>query len=132
MKPQADYAAYLEECMLLMLTNAAFYINIAQSNPESPFFGLLLNFSKSLEKHAIQIFELHPVKCALHLNPALLNPPTGNMKADLKTAARDTLQAQSRLLFLCAYAPDSSIRQTLFTVLKDLRSIIDFLSATVR
>ena len=129
MKTQSDYAALLEECLLLMITSAAFYLNLAEKSSTPCLSGMLENFSRLFEKHAYSLSEIVLHTNAPHLNPAYLNRATDHLKADLETAQSDIFALKSRLLYLSAYAPDAFIRHRLIKITNDATLIADFLSS---
>ncbi len=129
MKTQSDYAALLEEALLLMLTSAAFYLELAGKNVNPCLSGMLENFSHLLEKHACSLSEMVVRSDAPHLNPAYLKRATENPKADLETAINDIFALKSRLLYLSAYAPDAPSRHTLIKITNDAAMIAHFLSS---
>ena len=129
MKMQSDYAAHLEECLLMMLTNAAFYLELAGKNIHPCLSGMLENFSRILEKHTLSVSEMLENANAPHLNPAYLKNATDNPKADLEMAVDDIYTLKTRLLYLSAYAPDASTRQKLIKITSYVALIADFLSS---
>ncbi len=125
MKHKSSYAAYLEECLLLTLTSAAFYINAAQKHESKTLSSMLVQFSDTLIKNAERISEMLMKTNAPLLNPSHSLLPTGDHEKDMETARACALKLQSRLLFLCAYAPNASKRQTLLKIAIDVGSIIN-------
>ena len=131
MKTQSEYAALLEECLLMLLTSAAFYLDLAGKNTPPCLSGMLENFSRILEKHTLSLSEMIARTDAPHLNPAYLKRATDNPKADLEIALDDIYALKSRLLYLCAYAPNASFRHALIKITNDASLIADFLSSVL-
>lgn len=131
MKTHSDYASYLEEALLLMLTSAVFFLELAQKNTNPCPSGMLQNFSRLLEKHIFSLSEMVALSDAPHLNPAYLKRATDNPKADLELALDDIFVLKSRLLYLAAYAPDEKSRHNLIHIAGDAALIADFLMSVI-
>ena len=126
MKTQPDYAANLEECLLLSITAAAFYLNLAKQNADPCLSGMFLNFSRILERNASLITDMVSHCDAPHLNPAFFPLPEGDAEKDCQTGLKQAIHLKSRLLMLAAYAPAASDRHTLLEMAKAADPILDF------
>ena len=131
MKSFQDYTARLEEHLLFALTSAAFYISLSHSTGKQ-HSGMFLNFARTLESHAQKTSRMLSESKAPHLNPALFRMPAGDLHDDLNCALSAALRAQTGLLLLAAYAPNASWRRNLIGMIRETRTIIDFLTSIIQ
>lgn len=131
MKSFQNYTARLEEHLLFALTSAAFYISLSHSTGKQ-HSGIFIHFARTLESHAQKISRMLSESKSPHLNPALFRMPSGNLHDDLNCALSGTLRAHTRLLLLAAYAPKASWRRNLIGMIRETRTIIDFLTSIIQ
>lgn len=125
MNKSSDYFARIQECMLLFLMNAAFFIQLTQKDETNA--KVLLTAGQLSEKGAHTLFELLPDRDHSHLNPAFMKRTSCDSVKDLVSAKSDFLRLHRRILLLAAYAPDISTRKLLLHLSRDTRAILSLL-----
>lgn len=129
MQSQYGYAAYLEECLIITLTNAAFFIDLASEYSFEPYQTFFLRFSGLFERYSEELCETAETLHAPHLNPALFKRSSGDKRKDLTEAYSAILVLKMRLFHLSAYAPDAYIRRRTLSMITEMRPLIDLLSS---